>query len=96
VRSFRSASPRRGTYYLRYKDASGKTCHAKVGTTDGISLKDARQQAKSLKAQIELGADPRAEARQKAAVPTFAAFWTEHYQPFAEPRRRTWRNDETM
>src|SRR6476659_9285659 len=52
-----------GTYYLRYKDRDGKTCHQKIGRTSEIDLAEARQRAKKLKAEIQLGSDPRGEAR---------------------------------
>lgn len=52
----RASSHGQGTYYLRYKDATGKTCHQKIGRTCDIDLGDARKQAKVLKAEIALGA----------------------------------------
>ncbi len=62
-----------GTYYLRYKDANGKTCHQKIGRTAEIELAEARKRAKQLKAQIHLGADPRGEAKAQKEVPTLDA-----------------------
>ena len=35
----RASSPGVGTYYLRYKDANGKTCHQKIGSTAVITGK---------------------------------------------------------
>ena len=58
----RATSLGAGTYYLRYKDVNGKTCHQKIGGTAEISLGEARKEAQRLKAAITLGADPRAEA----------------------------------
>jgi len=40
------------TYYLRYKNALGKTAHQKIGRTTDISLPAARKAAKALKADI--------------------------------------------
>ena len=67
----RSTSQGLGTFYLRWKNANGKTCHQKIGRTTEITLDDARQRAKMLKAQITLGADPQAERNSKNAVVTF-------------------------
>ena len=64
----RASSPGVGTFYLRYKDANGKSCHQKIGSTAVISVADARREAKRLKAEITLGADPRAEAKARKAV----------------------------
>ena len=35
-----------GTYYLRYKNRNGKTCHQKIGRTPEIDLAEARKRAK--------------------------------------------------
>ena len=85
------------TYYLRYKDVHGKTCHQKIGRTSEISLADARKQAKQLKAEITAnGRDPRAEAKAQKAVLTLDEFWTQHYLPFATPRKRSIKRDEQI
>jgi hypothetical protein len=42
-------SPGRGTYYERYKNAAGKTCHRKLGRTEDISLTEAKAMNKKLK-----------------------------------------------
>lgn len=47
------------TFYLRYKDNTGKTCHQKIGRACDIDLVDAKKQAKTLKAEIALGAKRR-------------------------------------
>jgi hypothetical protein len=43
----RATNPGQGTYYLRYKDDTGKTCHQKVGRTTDIDLAEARKKAPS-------------------------------------------------
>ena len=92
----RSTSPGQGTYYLRYKDPSRKTCHQKLGRTHEITVGQARQKAKVLKAEIILGSDPRADAKAQKAVIGFKDFSNEHYIPYVEQRKRSWRNDESM
>ena len=92
----RATSPGQGTYYLRYKDDNNKTCHQKLGRTIETTLADARKQAKTLKAEIALGADPRGEEKARKAVLTYAAFFTEHYLPYVKPRKRSWGKDEEM
>ncbi len=34
----RATSPGEATFYIRYKDQSGKTCHKKIGRTDEIDV----------------------------------------------------------
>lgn len=92
----RVKSPDQGTFYLRYKDPTGKTCHQKIGRTTDITLADARKKAKLLKAEIALGADPRGQVKADKAVITFGDFFNDHYLPFAKPRKRSWRRDEEL
>ena len=89
----RATSPGQGSYYLRYKDANGKTCHRKIGRTTEMELDDARRQARKLKAEITLGADPQAELKAKRSIITFDAFFRDHYLPHAKVHKRTWEKD---
>jgi len=90
----RATSPGQGTYYLRYKDAGGKTCHEKIGRTTDIDLDEARRRAKTLKAEITLGKDPRADDKAKQAAISFHDFFQNHYLPHAKAHKRTWEKDE--
>lgn len=92
----RATSPGQGTYYLRYKDAAGKTCHQKIGRTADLTLADARKAAKTQKAEIALGADPRGEHKARKAVITYAVFFKDHYLPYVTPRKRSWKRDEEL
>ena len=92
----RSTNQGQGTYYLRYKDANAKTCHAKLGRSCDIDLAEARTRAKTLKAEIQLGADPRGAEKAKKAIPTFSEFFDDHYLPFVTPRKRSWKRDEEL
>ncbi|MES1979807.1 MAG: site-specific integrase [Pseudomonadota bacterium] len=92
----RATSPGQGTYYLRYKDAAGKTCHQKLGRTIEMTLFEARKQARNMKASITMGADPRGEAKAQKAVPTFDEFFNDSYLPYAEPRKRSYKKDRGM
>lgn len=89
-------NPGHGTYYLRYKDNTGKTCHQKIGRTSDITLADARKQAKTLKSEINLGADPRGAEKARQAVLTYSEFFENHYLPYVQPRKRSWMRDESL
>lgn len=80
------------SYYLRYK-ADGQTKYVKLGTSDLITLAEARKKAKTLKAEIALGADPRGEANAKRAVPTLTDFFNDTYLPYAKVHKRSWMRD---
>jgi len=90
----RATSRGQGSYYLRYKDVNGKTCHQKIGRTTDIDLDEARARAKTLKAEITLGKDPRADEKAKKAVPTFTEFMEDMYFPYARTHKKTAAKDE--
>lgn len=92
----RATSQGQGTYYLRYKDGTGKTCHQKIGRTTDVDLAQARKLAKTLKAEIALGSDPRGAEKARQAVLSFAEFFVDHYLPYVKPRKRSWSRDEEL
>lgn len=92
----RATSQGQGTFFLRYKDSNGKTCHQKLGRTTDISLAEARKQAKKFKAEIALGADPRGEQKAQKAIITVDEFFQDHYFPYVKPRKRSWKRDEQL
>jgi integrase len=92
----RATAPGHGTWYLRYKDANGKTCHQRIGRTHEMSLEQAKARARQLKAEIALGANPREEEKQRKAVLTLKEFFDEHYLAFAKERKRSWTDDQGL
>ena len=91
-----SAGSSTSTYFLRFKDASGKTCHTKIGRTSDITLAEARTRALTLKSEIAAGNSPGKQEAPKPAALTFAAFFTEHYMPHVKGHKRSWEKDEGM
>ncbi|MYN04391.1 tyrosine-type recombinase/integrase [Pseudoduganella sp. DS3] len=90
----RATSPGQGTYYLRYKNAQGKTAHQKLGRTTEINLAEARKKAKQEKAKITMGADPRAEERARKAVMTYSEFFNDHYMTLKSSKRSLKRDEQ--
>jgi integrase len=88
----RAAKPGSGIFRLRYK-SNGKTSHLRIGSTEETTLKEARKQAKELKAEIALGADPKAADKEDPVAITLAEFFADHYLPFATPRKRSIKRD---
>jgi site-specific recombinase XerD len=89
----RATSQGHGTFYLRYKDINGKTCHQKIGRTTDISLTDACKEALELRGNIFCGADPRAEEKARRAIPTLTDFFNDTYLPYAKVHKRSWKRD---
>ena len=88
-------NPGRSTWWIRYRsNAASSTKYLRLGHYPDMSLDEARQRAKTEKARIQLGADPRAEADAKKAVPTFSDFFEEQYMPHVRTRKRTASKDE--
>ena len=91
-----ATTPGQGIFRLRYKDKSGKTCHAKLGRTAEITLEAARKQAALLKAQIANGANPKAEEKARAEALNFHDFFYTHMLPYIKPRLRSWKRSEEL
>jgi integrase len=79
-----------GTFTLRYK-TGGKTAYITIGRSCVMSLPDARQKAKQLKAEIQLGADPQAAARERRKGITLDTFMSDHYFPHIRRHLRSHR-----
>lgn len=92
----RATSPGQGTYYYRYKDANAHTQTKKLGRTTDINLAQARSQAKALRAEVALGANPRAEEKARKLIISFDTLFNEHYLPYVKPRKRSWDRDEEL
>jgi len=90
------ASPGKGTYYLRSKNDIGKTCHHKICRTTDMSLADARAKAKTLKAEIALGADPQADVKARKSVLTYSEFMEQYYFPHVSTRKKSAKKDEQL
>src|SRR5688572_7387140 len=84
------------TYYVRWKDPTGKACATRLGRTSQISLADARKEARKLKAQIILGANPQADAKAKKAIPLYSEFFEKQYLPYVTLRKRSFARDEEL
>ena len=82
------------TWWIRYRDHASATKYLRLGHYPDMSLDEARQRAKTEKARIQLGADPRAEDAARKAVPTLTEFMEEQYFPHVATRKRTAAKDE--
>ena len=80
-------------FYLRFRH-HGRKRACRIGEFPSVSLKEARTRAHEMKSAISRGADPAAERRARAAIPTFAEFALNQYLPAAKLSKRSWRDDE--
>lgn len=92
----RAVSPGQGTYYYRYKDINGHTQTKKLGRSNDMSLAEARSHAKSLRAEVALGGNPRADEKAAKAVITLDDFFNDHYLAYAKSHKRSWDRDEEL
>ena len=87
-------APGRGSWMLRYKK-DGHTKYVALGSSTDVTLSEARKAAKTMRARIVLGADPRAEAKARKAAPTFDQLMIEYFK-YVKPRKRSWDRDAEM
>jgi integrase len=92
----RATAPGQGTYYLRYKDTTGKTCHKRIGSTAEITLADGRRLAKIIKGQISSGIDPKADEKPKVGAMTVSDLFELHVLPRAKVFKRSYARDLEM
>ena len=86
-------TPGKGTWYLRFKNAAGKTQHKKILRLVDCSLADARAKAIILRAEIALGGNPRDDEKKLDSVPVYESFMREQYFPYIDMRKRSAKND---
>jgi len=85
------------TYYLRYKNALGKTAHKKLGRTTEVTLAKARKAAKVFKADLLAnGHVSNSEIKSEKGDMLLDDFWTQNYLPYATPRKRSIKRDEQI
>ena len=91
-------TPTNQTWYFRHKDASGKTCHAKIGAVSQVPLSEAKKQVTLLRSQVAMvGSLKSKETDDKSKSElTFAKFFEEHYYPYVVPRKRSHKRDKEL
>ncbi|MDX1490813.1 MAG: tyrosine-type recombinase/integrase [Pseudohongiellaceae bacterium] len=89
----RATSLGKGTYYLRYKGATGKTKHHRLGNTDNLSLNQARTQAQMARNSLLNGAAADESVHTEETL-TLREFVEKHYLPYIKPRKRSYYDDE--
>jgi integrase len=84
-----------GTYYLRYKNGEGKSCHERLGRTNVISLADARQKAATFRLELDKSPDLSKTTPIITSDKLLRDFWVE-YIAFAKSTKRSWKRDEQL
>ncbi|MDR7297418.1 integrase [Pelomonas aquatica] len=90
------SKPGRGLYRYQHK-VNGVTAREKLGSTEEITLDQARAKALQFKEMMALA--PKlavVPAEAPKVMPTLSAFFKTHYLPYAKPRKRSWGRDEEM
>lgn len=85
------------TYFVRYKNTAGKTAHMKLGRTTEMTLAKARKATKAFKASLLVNGPAQEEpSKPQKGEMTLDTFWTDHYLPYATPRKRSIKRDEQL
>lgn len=105
-----ASSPGQGTYFVRHKDAAGKTCHVSIGKTTELSLEAARAATVAFRANlgqppVRSPAGPPRPSNVVAGATTTASaegdltldtFMMDHYFPHAKVHKRSYWRDEQL
>lgn len=86
-----------GKWRLRSEDEDGRgrSCIT-LGDAPLLSLAEARALAEKAKKQIAMGEHPAAKKALHRQVPTMLAFIHEHYLPYVESYKRSWKCDKGL
>jgi integrase len=84
------------TFYLRMADKRRKVRYYRLGYANDINLSQARDLCQSLRTQIILGIDPKEEQANCQAMPTLLEVYTNHYLPYVQSYKRSWRIDVSV
>lgn len=87
--------PGRGLYRLQHK-VGGKSTWVPIGSTDTMSLDEARAQAVALKAEKKLTPKQPKAVEAPREMPTLSEFFKRDYLPHVKSRKRSWRRDEEL
>jgi integrase len=81
------------TYFFSHKQ-EGKRTHHRLGSTDEITLDQARAMALAIRARTQSVQPPSGQGARSAI--TVDVFFEKHYLPFVKPRKRSWKRDEEL
>lgn len=86
------------SYYLRYQDKRGKVTEKRLSPVDAtaLQLNEARALATGYLNKIAVGDDPFATKAELKQVITVADFVKNHYLPFIQVNKRSWKTDESL
>lgn len=84
------------TFSLRYYNAAGSRRELKIGTTEELSVDDARRIGREALLKVREGKDPSADRRDLRASPTIEDLGDRYMQEHAKPRKRSWKNDDAL
>ena len=84
------------TFYVRYRNARGKTRQLRLSSASDLSLAQARQLAQQHRSSALMGDDP-AEAKAKLReISTLSQFFNEQYMPYVLSYKKTATTDECL
>ena len=81
-------------WWFRYT-LQGKKCSARIGEFPGISLEEARNTVREMRAQLDRGLDPKNEHARSKTHMSFQDYASKMYLPWARSFKRSARSDES-
>jgi integrase len=87
------------SWTIRYRLLTGKTQQQKrltLGTTDALTLAQARERARDELYAVSKGADPAAEKQDARKAETIGDLADLYIEKWAKPRKRSWKADDNL
>ena len=85
-------SGKRVFYFVRRID--GRPTRVRLGTTDELSVDQAREAARIHAGDVAAGRNPQAARRAKREEAKLSDLWTSYLDLHAKPRKKSWKDDE--
>ena len=80
--------------YYFVKRMEGKPTRLKLGTSEELSVDDARDAARIHAGKVADGKNPQAERRARREEPALSALWESYLERHAKPRKKSWKDDQ--
>ena len=84
------------TYYLRMPDKRKKTRYYRLGYAEDVNLSQARELCQTMRTQIVMGIDPKEVSASLQSMPTLQSLVDDHYLPYVQSYKRSWRIDVSI
>jgi len=84
------------TFYFRYRNNRGKVRQLRLGSSEWVTLRQARHLTKINRNKLAMGEDPCETKAQLQRIPLLKTFISDSYLPFIKTYKRSWKTDNSL